>query len=120
MKALQINPMVTEMSEELMNLIHLNEDPPEAYIPKVKVGETVKVFNCTEIVEMTVISVDNKGRELGLQDDCGFRHLAFLWRWTEDLGDIFMTKTSMRHKSEGAWNPSCCKKCSLVKLKKAA
>lgn len=120
MKALQINPRTTEMTEDLLHLVHMYEDPPPSYIPDVRVGDTVKVFNHSEIVEMTVISVDNEGRELGLQDECGFRHLGSLWRWTEDSGDVFMTKASMRHKSQGAWNPSCCKKCSLVKLKKAA
>ena len=103
-------------------LLDLLQQKDEAYYqPKLVVGDTVNVFDGDQLTCMTIMMITGKNvKEYTLQDSCGFMYLAESWRWTEDLGDILKTKTSMRHKRNAGWGVKCCCSVKTLSLKKAA
>lgn len=108
---LQFNDGV-KFSEEIMTLMALPDE--KYYQPDLSVGDTVNVFDGESIVSMTVADVSGDVcKEYTLQDLCGFFYLAEAWRWTEDLGDILKTKTSLRHKRSAGHDSRC--RCGPVK-----
>lgn len=116
MNVLQFNETISKYTPEIMDLLNAPEE--EYYQPDLKVGDSVNVFNTEAIVVMTVEGID--GKEFTLSDHCGFRYLAEAWRWTEDLGVVLKTKTSMRSKKAAGWGTKCCKEAKRLSLKKVA
>lgn len=108
---LQFNEGI-KFSNEIMELLALPEE--KYYQPDLSVGDTVNVFDGERIVSMTVANMEgNVVKEYTLMDLCGFFYLAEAWRWTEDLGDVLKTKTSLRNKRTAGYGTHC--QCEPVK-----
>ena len=109
---LEFQESAPRFSEEIIELMNTPEDI--YYKPNLEIGDTTNVFNGEEIVAMTIERID--GSEYTLTDRCGYLFLAEIWRWSEQLGDILRTKTSMKNAKKAGWKNTCCDECIRYEL----
>lgn len=80
----------------------LNAGVEDILMPENEVGEMIYFFDHLTIRQAQIRSID--GSEFTLLDDLGYVYLATIWRYSDDLGPVLISKGSMENKLMNGYN----------------